>query len=206
MPVGRTDRDGTELAWRWTEGDGPVTVFLPGFRSDMGGAKAIETQAFCARHGLACLLLDYSGHGESGGRFEEGTIGRWRSDALFLIDQLTQGDLVLVGSSMGGWIALLLALARPARVIGVIGIAAAPDFTEALMWAAMTADERAILQRDGVLMQPSAYGDPVPITSGLIEEGRGHLLMAAPIGIASAGSAAAGAARSGRAVADVRFG
>ena len=101
---GRTERDGVELAWALTAGNGPTTVFLPGFRSDMGGAKALQTQAFCARNGLACLLLDYSGHGASGGAFEAGTIGRWRDDALFLIDRHTEGDLVLVGSSMGGWI------------------------------------------------------------------------------------------------------
>jgi pimeloyl-ACP methyl ester carboxylesterase len=149
----------------------------------MGGAKALETQGFCARNGLGCLLLDYSGNGASGGRFEDGTIGRWRDDALFLIDRHTEGELVLVGSSMGGWIALLVALARPERVVGLVGIAAAPDFTETLMWAAMTEAERAILQRDGVLMTPSQYGEPVPVMLGLIEEGRRHLLLGGPIGI-----------------------
>ena len=183
MQIGRTARDGVELAWRLTAGREPTTVFLPGFRSDKAGSKALEIEAFCARHGLGCLLLDYSGHGESGGRFEDGTIGRWRDDALYLVDTLTKGDLVLAGSSMGGWIALLLALARPERVTGLIGIAAAPDFTEALMWAAMTDGERTILLRDGVLMTPSAYGDPVPVTRALIEEGRDHLLMAGPIDI-----------------------
>ena len=181
--TGRTERDGVELAWSLTPGDGPTTVFLPGFRSDMGGAKALETRAFCERHGLACLLLDYSGHGASGGAFEAGTIGRWRDDALFLIDRHTEGDLVLVGSSMGGWIALLLALARPARIAGLVGIAAAPDFTETLMWAAMTDGEREILLRDGVLLTPSQYGNPVPVTAGLIEDGRTHLLLGGSIAI-----------------------
>lgn len=183
MPNSRTVRDGVELAWSLAPGDGPTTVFLPGFRSDMGGSKALETNAFCQRHGLACLRLDYSGHGASGGRFEAGTIGRWRDDALFLIDQHTEGDLVLVGSSMGGWIALLIALARPDRVVGVVGIAAAPDFTETLMWAAMTDGERKILLRDGVLLTPSQYGDAVPVTASLIEEGRRHLLLGEPIAI-----------------------
>ena len=114
-------------------------MFLPGYKSDMTGDKALATEAFCAAHGLACLRLDYSGHGASGGRFEDGTIGRWTEDALFLIDRLTGGPLVLIGSSMGGWIALLAALARPERVAGLIGIAAAPDFTEELMWGSMTA-------------------------------------------------------------------
>jgi pimeloyl-ACP methyl ester carboxylesterase len=183
MTNGRTERNGVELAWSLTPGDGPTTVFLPGFRSDMGGSKALETNAFCQRNGLACLRLDYSGHGASGGRFEDGTIGRWRDDALFLIDQHTEGDLVLVGSSMGGWIALLLTLARPDRVIGLVGIAAAPDFTETLMWEAMTDGEREILLRNGVLLTPSQYGVPVPVTSGLIEDGRTHLLMGGPIAI-----------------------
>ena len=185
MPNGRTERDGVELAWSLTPGDGPTTVFLPGFRSDMGGAKALATNGFCERNGLACLRLDYSGHGESGGRFEDGTIGRWRDDALFLIDHHTEGDLVLVGSSMGGWIALLLALARPDRVVGLVGIAAAPDFTETLMWDAMTDGEREILVRDGVLLTPSEYGAPVPVTSRLIEDGRTHLLLGGPIAIAA---------------------
>lgn len=183
MPNGRTQRDGVDLAWSHTPGDGPTIVFLPGFRSDMNGSKALETDAFCQRNGLACLRLDYSGHGASGGRFEDGTVGRWRDDALFLIDQHTEGDLVLVGSSMGGWIALLLALLRPDRVIGLVGIAAAPDFTETLMWAAMTDGERDILRRDGVLLTPSQYGAPVPVTSALIEDGRTHLLLGGPIAL-----------------------
>lgn len=183
MPTGRTSREGVELAWSFTPGQEPTTVFLPGFRSDRTGSKALETDAFCQRNGLACLRLDYSGHGGSGGRFEDGTIGRWRDDALFLIDELTTGDLLLVGSSMGGWIALLIALARPERVIGLVGLSAAPDFTETLMWAAMTDGEKEILLRDGVLLTPSAYGDPVPITRGLIEEGRNHLLLGGPINV-----------------------
>ena len=129
------------------------------------------------------LRFDYSGHGASGGRFEDGTIGRWTDDALAVIDRLTEGPLMLVGSSMGGWIALLAALARPDRVAGLIGIAAAPDFTEALMWQAMTVEQRATLMRDGVLHRPSQYGDPYPITRALIEDGRTQLLLNAPIAL-----------------------
>ena len=103
-------------------------MFLPGFMSDMTGDKALAVEAFCAARGQACLRLDYSGHGASDGRFEDGTIGIWTDDALFLIDTLTQGKLVVIGSSMGGWIALNVALARPARIAALIGIAAAPDF------------------------------------------------------------------------------
>lgn len=184
--MGRTDRgDGVALAWVRIAAAphvrGPSAVFLPGYRSDMSGAKALETEAFCVRHGLACLRFDYSGHGESAGSFTDGTIGRWTDDVLALIDRLTKGPLVLVGSSMGGWIALLAALARPARIAGLIGIAAAPDFTEDLMWDAMMPPERAKLERDGVLQTPSEYGAPTPVTAALIADGRTRLLLRGPI-------------------------
>jgi pimeloyl-ACP methyl ester carboxylesterase len=180
----RLDRgDGIELAWARQEGRGPTVVFLPGFRSDMTGDKATALAAFCADRGQAMLRFDYSGHGVSGGRFEVGTIGRWTDDALAVIDRLTEGPLVLVGSSMGGWIALLAALARPDRVAALIGIAAAPDFTEALMWRAMTAERRTSLMRDGVMHRPSQYGEPYPITRALIEDGRTRLLLNAPIAL-----------------------
>lgn len=184
MEHGRLDRgDGVLLAWARTPGRGPTTVFLPGYRSDMQGAKALAIESWCRDRGTACLRLDYAGHGASGGAFVDGTIGRWTDDALLLIDRLTEGPLVLVGSSMGGWIALLVALARPERLAGFVGIAAAPDFTEALMWEAMMPPERARLQQDRVLFVPSDYGEPLPITLALITEGRRHLLMAAPIPI-----------------------
>lgn len=176
--------DGIELAYRLTPGRSPIAVFLPGFRSDMQGSKAGEVAALCAELGAGCLRLDYAGHGASGGRFEDGTIGEWTADALRLIDRLTAGPLVLIGSSMGGWIALLAALARPGRVAALVGIAPAPDFTETLMWDAMLPAERTALLRDGVIHAPSQYGDPTPITRALIEDGRRHLLMggAIPIG------------------------
>ncbi|MBV8574944.1 MAG: alpha/beta hydrolase [Acetobacteraceae bacterium] len=176
--TGKLDRgDGVQLAWAKLDGRQPTVLFLPGFRSDMGGTKAIELAAFCAGRGQAMLRFDYSGHGASGGRFEDGTIGQWAADATTVIDRLSEGRLVLVGSSMGGWIALLTALARPERIAGFLGIAAAPDFTEALMWDAMTFEERAKLMRDGVLRVPSQYGDPTPITRALIEEGRNRLVL-----------------------------
>jgi pimeloyl-ACP methyl ester carboxylesterase len=158
-------------------------VFLPGFRSDMIGDKATALAAFCAERGQAMMRFDYSGHGASGGRFEDGTIGRWTDDALAVIDRLTERPLVLVGSSMGGWIALLTALARPDRIAALIGIAAAPDFTEALMWQAMTVEQRTTLMCDGVLHRPSQYGEPYPITRALIEDGRTRLLLHAPIAL-----------------------
>jgi pimeloyl-ACP methyl ester carboxylesterase len=181
---GRLDRgDGVELAWASQQGSSPTVVFLPGFRSDMTGDKSTAIAAFCEKRGQACLRFDYSGHGASGAQFEDGTIGRWKDDALAVIDGKSEGPLILVGSSMGGWIALLTAMARKARVAALIGIAAAPDFTEALMWQAMSFAEREILMRDGVLRVPSQYGDPTPITLKLIEDGRSHLLLDQPIEI-----------------------
>jgi pimeloyl-ACP methyl ester carboxylesterase len=182
--TGRLDRgDGVELAWSRQDGTSPTVVFLSGFRSDMTGDKATALAAFCAARGTAMLRFDYSGHGSSGGRFEDGTIGRWTDDALAMLDRQTEGPLILVGSSMGGWIALLAALARPDRIAALIGIAAAPDFTEALMWEAMTFAERATLMRDGVVHAPSQYGEPYPITRALIEDGRTRLLLNDPIAI-----------------------
>jgi pimeloyl-ACP methyl ester carboxylesterase len=174
---------GVALAWQRLPGRGPCVVFFPGFRSDMTGDKATSLAALCAEQGRGLLLFDYSGHGQSGGSFDNGTIGSWQRDALVVVDCLTQGPLLLVGSSMGGWIATLVALARPERVAGFIGIAAAPDFTETMMWEAMTFEERATLMTQGVVHQPSEYGDPYPITRALIEDGRSHLVLGGPIGI-----------------------
>ncbi|MDO9709122.1 alpha/beta hydrolase [Paracraurococcus sp. LOR1-02] len=169
-----------ELAWRRRAGRGPGVVFLGGFNSDMTGSKAEDLSAFCAARGQAFLRFDYSGHGASGGRFVEGTIGRWAADAEAVLDALAAGPQVLVGSSMGGWIALLLALRRPERLAGLIGIAAAPDFT-ARMEEGLTPEARAALERDGVWHRPSAYGEPYPIARALIEEGRNHLLLHRPL-------------------------
>lgn len=182
--TGRLDRhNGTELAWICLAGAEPTVVFLPGFRSDMTGDKATALATFCAAKGIGMLRFDYSGHGASSGSFTEGTIGAWAADALAAIDALTTGRLILVGSSMGGWIALLTALARPDRVAALVGIAAAPDFTQRLMWDSMAPSERATLQRDGVLHVPSQYGEPTPITLKLIEDGANHLLLGGPIPI-----------------------
>jgi pimeloyl-ACP methyl ester carboxylesterase len=180
--TGRLDRgDGIELAWSRLDGTGPVLMFLPGFRSDMNGEKATALAAFCAARGQAMLRFDYSGHGASDGRFEHGTIGQWGQDALTVLDRMTSGSVILVGSSMGGWLALLTALRRPERVAAIVGIAAAPDFTETLMWDAMTFEERARLMREGMLRVPNQYGEPTTITRALIEDGRQHLLLDKPI-------------------------
>ncbi len=164
--------------------DGKGVVFLSGFRSDMTGSKATFLDAHCAARGLACLRLDYSGHGQSSGDFADGTIGRWAEEAIAVIDAQSEGPQILVGSSMGGWIMLLAALARPQRVAGLIGIAPAPDFTETLIWDRLADGQRARLLAEGRLEEPSQYSDaPTVITRALIEEGRRHLLMSAPIGI-----------------------
>ena len=175
--------DGVRLAWRLRAGTGPTLVFLPGYRSDMAGTKAEALDGWAAAHGRALLRLDYSGHGASEGAFTDGSIGQWLADALAVIDGCTAGPLLLVGSSMGGWIALLVALARPGCVAGLVGIAAAPDFTEDLMWAAMAPSEQDALRALGMIEVPSEYGAPLPITWRLIEEGRNHLLLRGPIPI-----------------------
>jgi pimeloyl-ACP methyl ester carboxylesterase len=150
----------------------------------MAGTKASFLDDFCATRDLAYVRFDYSGHGESSGRFEDGTIGCWAEDATAVIDKVADGPLILVGSSMGGWIMLLAALARPDRVAGLIGVAPAPDFTEALIWNQLRDEERDRLLRAGRLQMPSDYSDePTIIIRTLIEEGRRHLLLSAPIGI-----------------------
>jgi pimeloyl-ACP methyl ester carboxylesterase len=171
------------LAYRRLRGRGPGVVFLGGFNSDMTGSKAGYLAEWCAARGSAFLRFDYSGHGASGGRFEEGTIGRWLADSLAVFDALTEGPQILVGSSMGGWLALLLALRRQARVAGLLGIAPAPDFTEELMWAEFPEEVRQTILRDGVWHRPSEYGAPYPITRALIEDGRNHLLLRGPIAL-----------------------
>ena len=182
--TGQLDRgDGVALAWAKSAGRAPTVVFLPGFNSDMAGVKAIGLRDACAATGQAMLRLDYSGHGSSGGAFTDGTIGRWMADALCVIDGLTEGPLLLVGSSMGGWIALLIALRRPERVHAIVGVAAAPDFTETLMWDAMSPAEQAIFRTAGRKEIASDYGDPYVITTALIEDGRTHRLLGGPIAI-----------------------
>jgi pimeloyl-ACP methyl ester carboxylesterase len=184
--TGRLPRAGAvSIAYRRRSGKHPTVVFLGGFKSDMAGSKAGALDAFCAERGQAYLRFDYQGHGESGGRFEDCTVGLWTADALAAIDTLTEGELVLVGSSMGGWIMLNVALARPDRVRALVGIAAAPDFTEDLIWKQMEEPVRLLLETEGVVYETSDYGDdPYAITKALIEDGRRHLLLHAPIAFA----------------------
>jgi pimeloyl-ACP methyl ester carboxylesterase len=156
----------------------PGIVFLGGFASDMSGTKAMALDAYCAATGRAFLRFDYTGHGQSSGAFTEGTIGRWCDDALAVLDHLTDGPQILIGSSMGGWLMLLCTLMRPQRIAALIGLAAAPDFTEELMWGQMDPIMQARLLAEGRIEEPSAYSDqPYVITRALIDEGRNHLLL-----------------------------
>ncbi len=177
-----TTPQGRRIAYNRSAGRGAGIVFLGGFKSDMGGTKAVHLEAWARDQGRAFLRFDYSGHGESSGDFLDGCIGDWFADATAAITALTDGPQVLVGSSMGGWIALLLARAMPERVAGLVGIAAAPDFTEDGMWAQFSDAQRHALATRGFVEEPSDYSpEPYVITRKLIEDGRNHLVLRAPL-------------------------
>ena len=168
------------LAYAHTQGEGPLVVFLSGYKSDMDGTKAVHLEARAKARGRAFLRLDYSGHGRSGGVFEEGCIGDWAADAEAVIRAVTDGPVLLVGSSMGGWIACLLTRRLP-EVTGFVGIAAAPDFTEEGFWAGFDEAQRRQVKEAGVVYLPSAYGEDYAVTRRLIEDGREHLVLRAPL-------------------------
>lgn len=172
---------GRRIAFHKTEGQGPTVVFLGGFMSDMEGSKAIYLEDWAKRTGRAYLRLDYSGHGQSSGEFTDGAIGDWYADAQAVIESETEGDLILVGSSMGGWISLLLSRSLTTRVKGLVTIAAAPDFTEDSMYAGFDDTQKAQLESEGIVYLPSDYGEPYPITKRLIQEGRNNLVMRDPL-------------------------
>ncbi len=153
--------DDARIAFRVTEGEGPTIVFLPGYASDMSGTKALALEAWARERGRAFVRFDYRGCGESEGAFEDYTLADWRDDALLVVDQVAKGPVVLVGSSMGGWIALLVAKARPDRVTALVGIAPAPDFTD---WGFSQADKMTLLT-DGRLEKPSPYSDQPTVTT-----------------------------------------
>ncbi len=179
-PAWLTRPDGLRLAYRHSQSTGPTLIFLPGYMSDMQGSKAIALETWAKAQGRAMLRLDYSGCGESDGAFEDATLTIWRDDVLLLIDALTSGPVILVGSSMGGWLMLLIALARPERVAGLVGIAAAPDFTD---WG-FTQDQKMVLLREGRLEQASAYSDvPTVTTRALWQSGEANRLLHAEIAI-----------------------
>ncbi len=167
-----------EIAVLRRRGAAPGMFWLGGLRSDMTGTKATAVDAFAARRGLASTRFDYSGHGDSGGAFEEGTITRWLEEAKAVLDRYAQGPQVLIGSSMGAWLALLLAQsrARSARMTGLVLIAPALDMTRALMWDKWNKRARQTLMETGVYLQPNDYGEPYPITRTLIEDGDKYLI------------------------------
>ena len=177
-----------QIAMRVREGAAPGVFWMSGFKSDMQGGKAVALDEWAAQHGRACVRFDYSGHGESGGTFADGTIGDWLEDGLAAFDAACQGPQIVVGSSMGGWMALLLARAIAGReTVGraslraLVLIAPAPDFTEELMWKQFSPEIRAEIETTGQWLRPSDYGEPYPITRALIEEGRNHLLLGGSI-------------------------
>ena len=173
--------DGSSLAWRKLEGTGPTVVWLGGFRSDMSGTKAQALADWAQQTGRAFVRFDYFGHGESTGDFVDGTISRWRDDSLAVIDELTSGQLILVGSSMGGWLSCLATLVRPDRVKALLLIAPAADFTSKLMAPEMTEADKADLESTGVWMRPSAYGEANPITKALLDDGAKWSILPGPI-------------------------
>lgn len=174
---------GRRLAYHLTAGTGPTIVFLGGLKSDMEGTKAVHLEAWAKAQGRAFLRFDYSGHGESSGTFEEGCIGDWHEDTLAAIDALTDGAIVPVGSSMGGWQALLLARVRPERIAGMVTIAAAPDFTEDGYWASFTEAQKAELESKGYVELPSDYMEPYRISKRMIEDGRSRLVLRSPLSL-----------------------
>jgi pimeloyl-ACP methyl ester carboxylesterase len=173
---------GRKLAYHKTQGRGPGVVFLGGFMSDMSGTKAVFLEDWAKSQGRGFLRFDYSGHGESSGTFAEGCIGDWAEDALEALSKLTEGPQILVGSSMGGWIALLLARKVPKRVHGLVGVAAAPDFTEDSMWPGLTDAQRAEILEQGQISVPNGYDDtPYTLTRHLFEDGKMQLVLRTPL-------------------------
>ena len=182
-PATFTTRDGASIAYHALAGKSPGIVFFHGFRSDMGGDKAMAAEALARARGHAFLRFDAFGHGRSSGHYTQGTIGRWAAHAVEILDQLTTGPQILVGSSYGGWIALLAAMARPQRVHALVGLAAAPDFTQDMMEREFTDAQRRALEETGQVVIPNCYmpDDPWIIPKHLIDEARDHLVLNGPI-------------------------
>jgi len=174
---------GRSLAYHATPGTGPCVVFLGGLKSDMEGTKAVFLEDWAQRTGRAFLRFDYSGHGQSSGSFTEGCIGDWAEDTIAAVTALTEGPIVPVGSSMGGWQALLLARAMSERIAGLVTIAAAPDFTEDGYWASFTDAQRQQMETEGQVELPSDYMEPYIITRRMIEDGRAQLVLRHPLAL-----------------------
>jgi len=177
-------KDHKQIAYRSYDGRSPGVMFLGGFRSDIEGKKACSLELHCKAVGRSFVKFDYMGHGSSSGDFNEGTIGSWTDDATAVLDQVAKGPQVLVGSSMGGWISLLCALARPKEIYGIVGVASAPDFTEDLIWNQLSESQQEEIYKEGILHLNSEYSEePYVITRDLIEEGRKHLLLDSDISL-----------------------
>jgi len=170
--------DGESIAYHVLPGRTPGVVFFGGFLSDMTGTKAMSLETLCRQTGQAFVRFDYFGHGASSGTFTEGTISRWKADAVRILDEVTEGPQILIGSSLGAWIMILAALERSERVAGMVGIAAAPDFTEDLIWGTLSEEDRNNLQETGIIRIPNPHGnEPTPVSRALIEDGRGNLVL-----------------------------
>ena len=172
---------GNKIAYCQSTGGGPGLIWCGGLKSDMDGSKALALQNWAEEQGRAYLRFDYFGHGASTGRFRDGTISRWAADTLQVIDELTDGPQILVGSSMGGWVSLLASMARPERVKGLLLIAPAPDFTEKLMWAGFSEEIRKTIMEEGIYYEPSDYDEPYEISRELIEDGRKNQILDSPV-------------------------
>jgi pimeloyl-ACP methyl ester carboxylesterase len=179
-----TQENGERIAYHYHPGKTPGVIFLHGLMSDMDGGKALFVEEFCKKRGHAFLRFDCQGHGQSDGLFKDGTLTRWSNDTVSMLDEIAQGPQVLVGSSMGGWNMMLSALKRPERIVGLLGLAAAPDFTEDLMMEDLTHDQHHELQDRGYVEIPSDYGDePYVISKVLLDDGRNNLLLRGPINL-----------------------
>lgn len=173
-----TTTDGLKLATKKLDGDSPTVIFMPGFFSNMEGTKATFLEKLCRQRGQAYVRFDYRGHGQSDGKFEDGTFTEWLNDTLLVLDELADAPVVAVGSSMGGWIALLAALKRPENIRGLVGIASSPDFTKDIWHRRMSSEQRELMNKQGYIAQPSEYQEePLIITKKLLASGNDHLLL-----------------------------
>lgn len=177
-----TQENGEKIAYHYTPGRTPGVIFLHGLMSDMDGGKALAVEEYCKKRGNAFLRFDCQGHGKSDGLFKDGNLTRWSNDTVDMLDKIAQGPQVLIGSSMGGWNMLLSALKRPERIAGLLGIAAAPDFTEDLMMEDLSNEQLHTIQEQGYIELPSDYGDePYVISKALLDDGRDNLVLRSPI-------------------------
>ena len=181
MPEFLTTSDGQRIAYEKTAGSGPTLIWCGGLKSDMEGSKAVHLHGWAKSNGQGFIRFDYFGHGQSSGEFIDGTLSRWAADIGVVQKQLSVGPVILIGSSMGGWAALLAALGNPAGVAGLVLINPAPDFTEKLTVAGWTEDQLKALENDGVVYEPSGYDEPYAYSKALIEDGRARQILDAPI-------------------------